>query len=466
MRTSMFRPTGTRFLVLTCLALTYGHAQATCASVATQAEHALRFETPAQTAETLLHLAQSNTLVDAGAQWQRLVTATLSRSAALKASAKGSSASAFDLAESRANRMPQVTLTSSLVDSRSNIAPGTSATAPVSTLALGVSAPLYDGGRLAGVEGSRENLRQAALAAEAEARESLVLDMTLSTLERERYAIQVLASQRFESQMTCLSNALERIVKEDKGRASELIQARKSVRQAQISVEDAQSKVRQLALQLRRHLGEAVAPLHGLSVSLIEPMPDAALASAIEGSHLLQQLDAEARAQEAIAQTLAAQNRPQLSWYVNHTNSALANGAASSASWQAGLTFNATLYSAGATDAAYRAALERVEAARFRRTEALTERLAKANELQEVAAAAWAKARRYAEVLKDSDQVRRNTQVLWSLVGRVSLFDVMSAEGEYFSLQAALINAVFDAVVAQSQVRALGSGLASRLQSP
>ena len=64
-----------------------------------------------------------------------------------------------------------------------------------------------------------------------------------------------------------------------------------------------------------------------------------------------------------------------------------------------------------------------------------------------------ARADEYAQLLKLSDRVRRDFYEQWSQLGRRSLFELLSAEGEHHSLRLAWINAVHDSLVSQMRMR-------------
>ena len=66
------------------------------------------------------------------------------------------------------------------------------------------------------------------------------------------------------------------------------------------------------------------------------------------------------------------------------------------------------------------------------------------------------------QVLRDSERVRDDTLQMWQQLGRRSLFDVMSAEGDHFNLRLAYVDALHDG---QQSVALLWS-LAGGVQQP
>lgn len=425
----------------------------------------MRFDQPADTALALSVLTGTDVRPEPMERWELLLKQALLQNPGLQATDRGVRAATLDIDDVKGGRRPRVDLNAGVNSLRATTDGVTTQTAtPRGALGVSISAPLYDGGRLDGLQGYREGLQQAALAGQEEAKENLALEVVLNTLERERYALQTLVYRRYENQMACLSEGIDRIVREDRGRASELVQARKSLSQARISLDETQSRVRQLEVQLRRLLGDPGALTYGLGQYFV-PAPQIAQAQAfVEQSPAIRELDAQTRALQQYAQSLQAQDRTQISWVVTGSNARTVNNSTNSTNWQAGVQLSKNLYAGGSYDAAYKAAVERAEATRLQRDQAIAERLARLGELTEQATASWDRARRYAVVLRDSDQVRRNTVELWSLLGRRSLFDVMSAESEHYALRAAFVSAVFDAVEAQAQARAIGGTLRDWLQ--
>ena len=130
-----------------------------------------------------------------------------------------------------------------------------------------------------------------------------------------------------------------------------------------------------------------------------------------------------------------------------------------STSMSVGLQFNWALYDGGTTAAATKAALKRAEASRQTFQEGLATRQAKVQEQHDAAVSAFERAKRYVEVIRDSDRVRNFTFQQWSQLGRRSLFDVMSSEGDHFSQRVAYINALVDGAQANASLRSQGVGL-------
>jgi adhesin transport system outer membrane protein len=170
----------------------------------------------------------------------------------------------------------------------------------------------------------------------------------------------------------------------------------------------------------------------------------------------------EVDAQQNYAQAVASGSKPQINWTMGKTISRLPGTTTNAMS--VGVQANWSIYNGGSQESATKAALKRAEAARQSYQEALNSKLSKVSEQHDAAVSAFDRAKRSAEVLKDSDRVRNYTFQQWSQLGRRSLFDVMSAEGDHFAQRVAYINALIDGAQANASLRSQGVGLLNWMQ--
>lgn len=364
-----------------------------------------------------------------------------------------------DLEEAQALPLPRVTLGGSLntLSQRQEFInrSGTQAQGQ-----LGVSAPLFDAGRNQALADWRERLLESARQGELDAREQVALQTVSLALEQQRYRRQAEVYGRYVARMSCLVGALERIVAVDRGRASELLQTRNTLRQAELALTQARSQQRQVESRLRRFVGETLPAPAPLEV-LLEALPplETALEQAAHASAITQ-LNAQAEAQEHLARATAAIYRPQWSWSVQGSRTA---GMGPVTVWSGGVSVNVPLLDLTA-EPATRAAQLRAAAVRAQRDEALSQRLQRVAETHEQARAAFERAQSSAAVLQGSQQLREATLQQWQQLGRRSLFDVISTESEYHNLQVTRVNALLDAQQAVALLWSLGAGIGAALQ--
>lgn len=331
---------------------------------------------------------------------------------------------------------------------------------------LTASQLLYDGGRVDRLTDWRTQLAESARQGHLSAQEQIALNTVSLALERHRYRQHVLVYGQYVRKMACLQEALETIVRADRGRASELVQARKNLQQAELSLTQAQSQVRQVDTRLRRLVGDGLPGTAGLGSVLVAVPELDALVAEVERSADIASLTAQANAANQYAKAVAAGNKPQLSWNVTAGGAAGGGGTrgdTKSANVSLGLQLNIPLLNPGVGSASD-AARKRARAAELQREEALQARRYRVAEVHEQTLASFDRARRVAGVLRDSEQVRNFTLQQWQQLGRRSLFDVMGAEGDHYNLRISYVNALIDGQQLNANLLSLGRGVTEWLK--
>jgi outer membrane protein TolC len=389
-----------------------------------------------------------------------LVQQALHRSHAVGAAKLLAEASTLDVEEQKAANLPQLSYGAAATGLDAQTDPAPPARGNQIQQSLTLAAPLYDGGRIKELTGYKAHLAEAARLGQLSTEEQIALQTVSLALDRSRYQLQAKVWAQYAKKMTCLVDALQDIVTADKGRASELVQARKNQEQAELSRAQTLSQVRITEVRLRRLVGDELPPADGFtSVMLDTPPLDDLLAMAARSSEI-GALDAQAAALDAYVRAVLAGDRPQVSWLVT---AAKLNGASNAHSYGAGFNLSVPLFNA-ATTYTTSAARKRAEAARLQKLDALESRKERMAEVHEQAVFALDRAHQVADVVHDSDLVRTFTLQQWQQLGRRSLFDVMSAEGDHYNLRIEYVNALFDAQQANALLWSLGTGLAVRLE--
>ena len=389
-----------------------------------------------------------------------LVRDALAESADVRSAEHAGRAAGFDLQQTEAARRPQVGLSGQggVGQTRNGSAnPGAGATA---ALGLSAGAVLYDGGKLDRLVAYRRDLVAAGGSGVEVARERVVREAVLTALERNRYRAQYKAHQQHVAKLACLTASLEQIVARDRGRASELLQARQSLRQAELARDEAQAVLRQTDARLRVWVGDRVQPWAVIGAPLATlPTPGEVDDQVPEGAEL-RQLRQQAQAQARLAEASAAERAPQVRWELGaNTRRDPALPSRQSSGWNAGLALNYTIDDGGSVQAATQAALERTQAAQRALEAGLTERRRQAATLHDAARSALQRAGRYADILRDSNRLRDATYEQWARLSRRSLFDLISAETEHHQLRLAQVGAYFDGLGASLQLRSVGAGV-------
>ncbi|MFZ2990251.1 TolC family protein, partial [Ideonella sp.] len=323
---------------------------------------------------------------------------------------------------------------------------------------ISVSAPLYDAGRINHLTRWRESLADAARQGQLSAQEQIALQTVAISLDRSRYRLHVQVWSQYAQKVCSLVDSLEQIVAADRGRGSELVQARKTLQQVLLSRAQSMTQLRLSETRLRRLVGDTLPEAAGMSSLLLEA-PDLARLQAQAGdAPNIAQLAAQANAAGSLADATEAGHKPQAGWQVSVGKNLTGN---KEGQWSAGVTFSMPLFNPGAAPAAQSARL-RAEAARLQRADALEALGSRLAEVHEQASAAMSRARDVVQVLKSSERVREDTLLQWRQLGKRSLFDVMSAEGDHFNLRIAYVDALHDG----QQSVALMWSLAGGVQNP
>jgi adhesin transport system outer membrane protein len=387
------------------------------------------------------------------------------RSADVQAAQFTAQAARHDIDETRAQGLPQIGMGANAAAIASR-AGGTSTNGGTGGLSLNVSMPLYDGGRLQYMTEYRTLLADASRQQVGIARERIVLEAINTALDRNRYRLQAQIRQQQLRKVSCLVTALEQIVAEDRGRTSELVQARKTQLQTEIMRDQAISQIRQIDVHLRQLVGENIAPWTGIGLPLFSvPALDQVLREARDAREV-QALRAQADALGSYAKSVNAGQKPQLSWNVGGTSGRTPGvGGTSNTSTEvrAGVALSYSIFNGHAGDAQTAAAQRRADAMRQQLEGLLIARVAGARELHDLATSSFERAKSYAQMLRDADKLRDFTVEQWSQLGRRSLFDVISTESEYYNARVDYINSLYTGFQATAELRSLGSGLADWL---
>lgn len=391
-------------------------------------------------------------------QLAELVRAAVVHSAESRGAEHTRTAAQFDLEQTRAGRSPQAGVNASLGLGGASVGSTSYGSTGVNSVGLSVSAPLYDGGRLKALTSYREGLLSASGAAVGSVRERVVREAVLTVLDRNHYSLQLKVYQQYIAKLVCLNQSVEQIVQADPGRASERIQARKSLHQTEIARDETLAAWRQAESRLQHLLGGKEGLWTAVGLPLIDIPALETVVEQAQASPEVRQLQQQAQALNHYARATAAEQAPQLRWQAG-INSARQASSTTTQSWNVGLALNYTLADGGGARAGTNAAQARAEAARTAWEQALQERSKLAAVHHEAARSAYQRAGRYAELLRDSDTLRNATYTQWIKLGRRSLFDVISAESEHYQLRLSYVHALHEGYSASAQLRNVGEGL-------
>ncbi len=397
---------------------------------------------------------------DPRVQLQSLVGLALSRSKQVGAAYLLKLAADADVEEAKAQHQPTVflggtvghvgTIVNGLTTTRGILGRGT----------VTASMPVFDFGRIDKLTEWRRQLSDAARFGQSNAEEQIALQTVSLALDRSRYNLQAQVYNQFVRRMACLVDALDIITKADKGRASELVQAQKSLQQAQLSYDQTISVLKQIDVRLARFVGDALPQPAGMSSVLAQLPPLADLESDVLLAADVAQATAAAKAQRSYTESVLAGQRPSVSVQVSGDQSF---HAVRQTDWSGGIAVNIPILQPGA-DATLTAALRRAQAADLQRDDTIEGKRYRVREMYESASSAMDRAKSIVDILRNSERVRASTLQQWQQLGRRSLFDVMGAEGDYYSMRIAHVNALFDAEQVVAMMWSQGRGVMTPLR--
>ncbi len=412
--------------------------------------------------------ARDTALLDVGdadprAQLQELVNRALQRSKALGATRLLTQAAEADYEEARSQRMPTVTLGLTAGHTGTVLpgdGPGNRSSGMQGRGSLSVTAPIYDSGRITKLTEWRSQLLEAARFGQSSAEEQVALQTVSLALDRGRYQLQAQVYSQYVRKMACLVEALEIITKADRGRASELVQAQKSLQQADLSYEATTSALRQTEVRLKRFVGDELPRGAAMSAVLArlpdlnEMLADVVLAPDVAAA------SAQAQAQRSYAESVRAGQQPSVSLLVTGNSTV---GQSRQTDWIGGVTVNIPIVQPGA-DSALTSARRRAQAASLQRDETIEAKRYRVQEMYEAASSSLDRSRRLVDILRNSERVRGFTLQQWQQLGKRSLFDVMAAEGDYYSMRVAHVNALYDAQQVVAIMWSQGRGVVTPLR--
>ncbi len=400
-------------------------------------------------------------------QLQQLVADALARNQGVGAARLLAEAAAQDVGEAQASKKPVAMLTGSISPALES-ARGASTASLQARAGILLSQSLYDGGRADRLIDWRRQQAEAARLGMLSTQEQIALATVSMAFERSRFRMQAVIYGQNVRKLGCLVQALETIVSADKGRTSELVQARKQLQQAELQQAQAQSQARQVEARMRRVVGDGLPGTDGMA-TLMLGVPELPLVlSAAERSVEISQLAANARALTEIARVVEAGNKPQVSWNVGGSALLSAGGGVTlssprSANLSAGITLSVPILNP-AIEYSSQAARKRAEAATLQRADALEQRRQRIVDVHEQATGAFDRLKRVGLVLHDSDRLRNFTLQQWQQMGRRSLFDVIAAETDHYNLRVQYVNALHDGQQMNATLTSLGTGLSDWLK--
>lgn len=346
-----------------------------------------------------------------------------------------------DLEEARARRWPQfdVGVRSALSNTQANGMAG-GVRHPVPTAMA--TAVLFDWGRTDALIAGGEHGVWLARHRYDVAIAGLAYDTCAAVIAMARQQQLHALAQTYVQRMAALVELLVQIVEVDRGRASELLQARARLAQARALRDQVQARVQETRIALARLTGPREIDLPAGADWQIDLPTLEQLLGAVPVHPAVHQAEAEGGMSQASADALAATAWPPLVLSVGRTLGPDSGGRPGG--WQVQLSANLALGQGGAVQSAVNAARERARAEGLRREQAVLEQEFIVRSAHHAIFAAQARAKAADQVSLELEQVRDMFMQQWLRLGRRSLLDVLNAQSDHHANQAGALASRFD----------------------
>ncbi|KVQ13426.1 transporter [Burkholderia ubonensis] len=353
-------------------------------------------------------------------------------------------ASDADVLEAKGQRWPQVDIGSQ--SPTLNFGPGGGSSNPANLLSATVTTNVFDWGRTKHTIGSREHLSNAAERAYEAALASSANEVSTTLIELGKQRNIVDLSQQYVDRMSTLVRMLGEIVEVDRGRGSELTQAKTRLLQAQAQRETAEARVRDAELMLRKLVGDEAVLIPRTRTWSIEPGNLPRLLSQVDVHPALQQVRSEADAADLNAKAVKAAGLPQVNWVVSAGMGKDAVGQRQP--WQTMLTLNWGAFRGGSAKAQADAASQRATASWQRMEQQRRDLEYAVRTADQDAHTMLQRADLYQGMSVETDRVRKAFFEQWYHLGKRTLLDVLTAENEHYGNRVAEVTNRFDAYTA------------------
>ncbi|MGN7738585.1 TolC family protein [Pseudomonas sp. 22526] len=307
---------------------------------------------------------------------------------------------------------------------------------------LNVITPIYDWGRISKTIDSRKYLSKAASSGIEAELESSAYDVTTTMVELGKQRIIIDISQQFVNRMDELVKMLAGIVAVDKGRASELTQAKARLLQAQAARDTAQTRARDAEINLRKLVGERPLMIPRTKEWNIRLANLDALLGRTEDHPTIHQAKAQTESAELQAQVVRSSSLPQLNWVISKTTADDALGREQP--WQTSLSVTWGAFRGGSSRASERAALQRAEASRQETEQQRLDLEYRIRTADHDARTLLERAELYRDLTVESERIRLAFYEQWYHLGKRTLLDVLTAENDHYGNQVSEITNRFD----------------------
>lgn len=351
----------------------------------------------------------------------------INQSPLLRQSQAEQAAAMADVREAQGQRLPQIDIGGNsrplAVGGKNEVGSNSQA------VTMNMTTNVFDWGRTSNTIDSRKQLSAAADQKYLVDMETLARDVSTTVVELEKGRRINAIGQQYVERMSTLVSMLSEIVTSDRGRASELTQARARLMEAQASRDASQARVRDTEIRLRKLVGDAPVVLPANDLWALQAANLDRLLASANDHPALRQTEAEATAAELHAKSLRAGEKPQFNWVVSKSTGEDQLGREQP--WQTMMTVSYPLFRGGSSRAAREAATLRASAEREKKAQQLLDLEFDTRTAEQDAKTLLARADLYRDLTTETDSVRKAFFEQWYHLGRRTLLDVLIAESDH-----------------------------------
>ncbi|WP_081372162.1 TolC family protein [Pseudomonas fluorescens] len=373
--------------------------------------------------------------------FQRAVQAAAERSPKVQRAHAELAAADSDIDEAKGQRYPQVDL-GTTAGSKTFGKGAEDNEGGSSGITLNIVTPVYDWGRIRNTIESRSHLSTAATAAIEAELENSAFEVTNTLVELGKQRIIVDLSQQYVDRMNELVKMLAGIVAVDKGRSSELTQAKARLLQAQAARDSADTRAKDAEINLRKLVGDRPVMIPRTTEWNIRLANLDYLLSKTEDHPVINQAKAQTESAESQAKVVRSSSLPQLNWVVSKSTAEDSLGREQP--WETHLAVTWGAFRGGSMRASERAALQRAEASRQEVEQQRLDLEYRIRTANHEAKTSLERAELYRDLTVESDGIRVAFYEQWYHLGKRTLLDVLSAESEHYGNRVSEITNRFD----------------------
>ena len=374
-------------------------------------------------------------------------------------------AAKYDVDEIKGTRWPQVKVganspvSSFGSGSRNNYSSDVSDTSG----SVSMTTTVYDFGKTGSGIQSAEETSKSSLQLVKLTRNQIAYQTIEGLLELNKFQKDIKVAKAYEKRMADLVNMLSQITQTDKGRGSELVQARSKLLQAQTNVQQLESSWRDTQIKMTRLLGREVQIPENLQ------WDDSALSTqtiltALDNHPQIMKAKADVQASLHKADAIKSSSYPNINWVVSKSSARDSNG--DEQAWYTGINVEWDLFTGGSASASQAAAVQRAQATQMQFETTVLELKYKIRSMIQVRDSAFERAKEYQALSSETDRVRNMFYEQWYYLGKRSLLDVLTAENDHFNNQISAINNEFDGYTANISIMAESAMLLGWLGMP